>query len=134
MAPNLDHGSLGTSTSVSTNGTRTSRGRTAMTNRIAAICVAALHRGLPQRVIHASDDTTLKMGAYFDLAADLLGMPRPPRLGRDEAARVLSPLQLSFMSESRRLVNRRLKRELRVRLRYPTVAEGLRNDPPGVDP
>jgi hypothetical protein len=32
---------------------------------------------------------------------------------------------LSFMSESRRLANARLKRELRVRLRFATVAEGL---------
>jgi hypothetical protein len=32
---------------------------------------------------------------------------------------------MSFMSESRRLDNRRLKRELRLRLRYPTVRDGL---------
>ncbi|MEY3626961.1 MAG: hypothetical protein RL163_1460, partial [Pseudomonadota bacterium] len=32
---------------------------------------------------------------------------------------------LSFMSESRRLDNTRMRRELRVRLRYPTVREGL---------
>ena len=65
------------------------------------------------------------MGDYFDLAADLCGLPRPPRITRAEAALQLSPMQLSFMSESRRLDNRRLKRELRLRLRYPTVREGL---------
>jgi hypothetical protein len=32
---------------------------------------------------------------------------------------------LSFMSESRRLSNSRMKAELGVRLRYPTVADGL---------
>jgi hypothetical protein len=32
---------------------------------------------------------------------------------------------LSFMSESRRMVNTRMKQELGVRLRYPTVREGL---------
>jgi hypothetical protein len=32
---------------------------------------------------------------------------------------------LSFMGESRRLDNRRLKKELGLRLRYPTVREGL---------
>ena len=31
----------------------------------------------------------------------------------------------SFMSESRRLTNDRVKQELRVRLRYPTVREGI---------
>jgi hypothetical protein len=29
------------------------------------------------------------------------------------------------MDESRRLINARLKRELRLRLRYPTVHQGL---------
>ena len=92
---------------------------------LARACVAALHHALPQRVVHVSDDTELRMGEYFDLAADLCGLPRPPRISRAEAAAQLSPMQLSFMSESRRLDNRRLKRELKLRLRYPTVAEGL---------
>ena len=92
---------------------------------LARACVAALHRGAPQRVLHASDDSELKMGAYFDLAADLCGLPHPPRITRPEAAQQLSPVLLSFMSESRRLDNARLKRELRLRLRYPTVHEGL---------
>jgi len=65
------------------------------------------------------------MGEYFDLAAELCGLPRAPRISRAEVAARLSPMQLSFMSESRRLDNRRLKRELNLRLRYPTVAEGL---------
>ena len=94
---------------------------------LARACVAALRRGAPQRVYHASDDTELRMGEYFDLAADLCGAPRPPRLSRAEAATHLSPMQLSFMSESRRLDNRRLKDELGLRLRYPTVVEGLRD-------
>jgi nucleoside-diphosphate-sugar epimerase len=98
---------------------------------LARACAAALHRGLPQRVLHASDDTELRMGEYFDLAADLCGLPRPPRLSREEASRQLSPLQLSFLGESRRLDNRRLKQELRLRLRHPTVREGLLQPPQG---
>jgi len=92
---------------------------------LARACVAALARGLPQRVIHASDDTDLMMGDYFDLAADVCGLPRPPRISRAEARERLSPMLLSFMSESRRLDNQRLKRELRLVLRYPTVKDGL---------
>jgi nucleoside-diphosphate-sugar epimerase len=92
---------------------------------LARACVAALHRGPPQRVLHASDDSTLKMGEYFDLAAELCGLPKPPRITREQAARELSPMLLSFMSESRQLRNQRLKRELRLVLRYPTVREGL---------
>jgi nucleoside-diphosphate-sugar epimerase len=92
---------------------------------LARACVLALWRGAPQRIYHASDDSELKMGDYFDMAADLYGMPRPPRIARSEAQGQL-PLQLlSFMGESRRLDNTRLKRELRLRLRHPTVETGL---------
>ena len=44
-----------------------------------------------------------------------------------EATTVMGAVQLSFMSESRRLDNQRLKTELGLRLRYPTVREGLLN-------
>ncbi|NML43752.1 SDR family oxidoreductase [Ramlibacter sp. G-1-2-2] len=87
---------------------------------------AALWRGRPQRAYNTSDDSELKMGDYFDLAADLYGLPRPPRVTRGAAQEQLPLVVLSFMGESRRLVNERMKRELRVRLRYPTVEEGLR--------
>ena len=92
---------------------------------LARACVAALWRGKPQRVYNVNDDTCLKMGDYFDLAADLYLLPRPPRLARAVAAEHLSAMLLSFMSESRRMDNSRLKRELRLALRYPTVASGL---------
>ena len=93
---------------------------------LARACLAALWRGRPQRAYHVCDLQPMKMGDYFDLAADVYGLPRSPRLARSAASEQLSPLLLSFMSESRRLDNRRLLHELRLRLRYPTVAEGLR--------
>ena len=92
---------------------------------LARACVAALQRGRAQRVVHASDNTELTMGAYFELAARLCGLPAPPRITRAEAERSLPALQLSFMSESRRLDNRRLLTELKLRLHYPTVEQGL---------
>jgi len=92
---------------------------------LARACVLALWRGAPQRVYHASDDSALKMGDYFDLAADLYGLPRPPRVRRADAAQHLPATLLSFMGESRRLDNTRLKRELRLRLRHATPASGL---------
>ncbi len=92
---------------------------------LARACIAALWRGRPQRIVNVSDDSGMLMGDYFDLAADLYGLPRAPRLNREQARRQLSPMQLSFMSESRRLVNTRMKRELRLALHHPTVAQGL---------
>ena len=93
---------------------------------LARACTAALWRGAPQRIYHASDDSELKMGDYFDLAADLYGLARPPRVPRSSAQEHLPLALLSFMGESRRLDNTRLHRELRLALHYPTVREGLR--------
>ncbi|MDR0274391.1 MAG: SDR family NAD(P)-dependent oxidoreductase, partial [Burkholderiaceae bacterium] len=92
---------------------------------LARACVLALWRGKPQRVVHASDDSALKMGDYVNLAARLYGLPPPPRITLAQAREQLPPALLSFMTESRRLDNRRLKTELRLRLRYPTAANGL---------
>jgi len=92
---------------------------------LATACQLALWRGRPQRIYNVCDDTRLLMGDYFDLAADLYGLPRPPRVARDEAREQLPVSLLSFMSESRRLLNTRMKSELRLALQHPTVREGL---------
>ena len=92
---------------------------------LARISVAALQRGKACRVYHACDDSELKMGEYFDRVADALGLPHVPRVSRAEAQQVLSPTLLSFMNESRRLTNQRMKKELKVKLAYPTVADFL---------
>jgi nucleoside-diphosphate-sugar epimerase len=93
---------------------------------LARACMAALWRGRPGRVYNVNDDTCLKMGDYFDFAADLYGLPRPPRVSREGAKEKLPVMLLSFMGESRRMDNTRLKTELSLRLRYPTVADGLK--------
>jgi nucleoside-diphosphate-sugar epimerase len=92
---------------------------------LARACIRALWLGQAQRIYNVCDDSVLKMGDYFDLAAGLYGLARPPRIGREDAAHVLSPMQLSFMAESRRLDNTRMKQELRLRLRFPDVRLGL---------
>ena len=92
---------------------------------LARACIKALWQGKAQRVYNVNDDTRLKMGDYFDLAADLYGLPRPPRVARGTAQSELPLMLLSFMSESRRMDNTRMKRELRLHLKYPTVEDGL---------
>lgn len=92
---------------------------------LARACWRALWLGLPQRLYNVSDESELKMGDYFDLAADLYGLPRPPRVSRTSARELLPVMLLSFMDESRRLVNTRMTQELRLQLRYPTVHTGL---------
>jgi len=92
---------------------------------LAHCIIAALHHAKPNRVYHTSDDSALKMGEYFDLVADAFNLPRPPRISRAAAQHVLSPMMLSFVNESRRLTNARMKNELKVKLLYPTVKNML---------
>jgi nucleoside-diphosphate-sugar epimerase len=95
---------------------------------LARACWRALWLGKPLRAYNVSDQTELKMGDYFDLAADLYGLPRPPRVSRASARDQLPVMLLSFMEESRRLDATRMDKELRLRLRYPTVHSGLKED------
>jgi nucleoside-diphosphate-sugar epimerase len=92
---------------------------------LARLALLALFRARPGRAYNASDDSHMKMGDYFDLVADAFGLPRAPRLPRAELEKVVSPMQLSFMSESRRLDNRRIRRELKARLRHPRVEDAV---------
>ena len=92
---------------------------------LAMLTCAALRFGHANRCYNASDDSEMKMGDYFDLVADRFGLPRAPRISRREAQQSMSPVQLSFMSESRRLDNRRAKRELRAQWRYPQITDGV---------
>lgn len=96
---------------------------------LARIARTALLRGPRQRVINAVDDSQMTLGDYLDQVADRLGLPRPPRHSRAELTRTLSEVRMSFMRESRRLDTRRLKRELRVRLQWPTVTAFLARAP-----
>ncbi len=92
---------------------------------LAAIAKAALGEDAPSGIYNASDDTQMKMGDWFDLVAGRLGLPKPPRVSRKDAEKAIPANVLSFMSESRRLVNRKIKASLGVKLCYPTVNEGV---------
>jgi len=93
---------------------------------LARLAWAALFRGRSQRIYHAVDAHPLKMGDWFDSCADAFGLPRPPRVQRAEAEKVLSEALLSFLRESRQLSNARTTRELRLKYRYPTSDDLLR--------
>lgn len=96
---------------------------------LARILVLALYRGLPQRILNASDHSELKMGDYFDLVANALKLKKPPRVGFEELITQVSPQMLSFMKESRRLSNQRLS-ELGFSFQYPTVTDFLKTVKP----
>jgi nucleoside-diphosphate-sugar epimerase len=107
------------------------------TNRIhiddlVTVCLAAMARGANGAVYNVSDGNPGNMRDYFDRVADLHGLPRPPLVRLAEADGQLSQGLLSYLGESRRLDNRRMREELGVRLRYPTLDEGLASCAPRV--
>jgi len=97
---------------------------------LAAICARALQDDAPPGVYNASDDSEIRMGDWLDAVADRFALPRPPRVSRELARDAIPPALYSFMGESRRLDNTRLKRVLGMHLLYPTVHQGLRNEHP----
>jgi nucleoside-diphosphate-sugar epimerase len=88
---------------------------------LARAAVAAIFHGRPNRAYNVSDDSAMKMGTWFDAVADAFQLPRPPRVSWEQAEQRIAPMLLSFMNESRRLLNDRMKRELRVHLKFPTA-------------
>jgi nucleoside-diphosphate-sugar epimerase len=77
-------------------------------------------------IFNVADDEPCAPGDPLAFAAQLLGRAPPPEISFAEAAPTMSPLALSFWQDCRRVRNDKLKRELGVRLRYPTYREGLR--------
>jgi nucleoside-diphosphate-sugar epimerase len=97
---------------------------------LARAAVAALFRGKSNRAYNICDDAELKLGRWLDTVADAFHLPRPPRVSWEEAEVRIAPTLLSFMTESRRLSNTRMKRELRLRLEFPTPDVLLANIAP----
>jgi nucleoside-diphosphate-sugar epimerase len=101
-----------------------------LTNRIHAddltrVCLAAAERGDDGDIFNVSDGHPGTMTEYFNAAADFLGLPRPRQVSWEEARQVMSPLMLSYVSESRRMDNRKMREKLGIKLLYPTLAEGI---------
>ena len=92
---------------------------------LARACIAALFRAAPGRLYNVVDDSQLLLGQYLDKVADAHALARPPRASWEAVREAAGPQRMSFLTESRRLRNARMKRELRLRLRFPDVDAGL---------
>ncbi|NTV48856.1 MAG: SDR family oxidoreductase [Geobacteraceae bacterium] len=92
---------------------------------LAAVCLAAAKNGVDGDIFNVSDGHPSSMTSYFNACADTLGLPRQPQVSLDEARQVMSPLMLSYVSQTRVVDNSKMLERLKVRLRYETLAEGL---------
>jgi len=100
------------------------------TNRIheddlARICVAAGEKNKPATIYNVSDGQPGTMAQYFTETAKALNLPLPPEISWQEAQRVMSPEMLSYLSESRRIDNTKMLKELDIKLLYPDLHAGL---------
>ncbi|MCP4010690.1 MAG: NAD-dependent epimerase/dehydratase family protein [Proteobacteria bacterium] len=100
------------------------------TNRIhaddlATVCFAALHSPVANEIINVADDAPGNMTEYFFAVADYAGLPRPPEISLQQARQSLSPGMLSYLAESRRIDNSKMKKLLNIKLKYPTLKQGL---------
>ena len=87
-------------------------------------CLAARARRA-RGVYNISDGHPSTMTDYFNRVADALGLPRPPQITRAQASTELSDGMRSYLAESKRLDNRRMREELGVEPRYADLARGL---------
>jgi len=92
---------------------------------LARACRAAAERGQSGAVYNISDGHPTTMTDYFNRVADALGLERPPQITLAQARTVLSAGMQSYLAESKRLDNRRMREELGVEPRYPDLVQGL---------
>ena len=92
---------------------------------LARICIAAARHVRPNLLYNVSDGHPTTMTDFFFRVADVLGISRPPAVSLAEARRRLGEGMLSYLAESKRIDNRRMREELGVELMYPDLAAGL---------
>lgn len=90
------------------------------------VCLAALDPGRPGGIYNVADGSGVSSGEFFRRVARAAGLEEPPAISREEARRTMSALRYSFLAESRRLDNTRLRQELGVELAYDDPDAGIR--------
>ena len=90
---------------------------------IAATLLGSIRHPDPGAIYNVCDDNPAPPQDVLSYAAALLGLPEPPTVLFEEAQ--MTPLQISFYAESKRVRNEKIKRELGVALTFPTYQAGL---------
>lgn len=102
------------------------------TNRIhaddlAVVSVKAAETATDGDIFNVSDGQPGTMTQYFNLVSELLDLPPLPQVDMEEAKRVMNPMMLSYLTETRRMDNRKMIDQLGVTLTYPNLKAGLKN-------
>ena len=92
---------------------------------LATVCIAAGSRQQATGIYNVCDGQPSTMSEYFLTVARMCGLPPPPQISWAEAQNLLSAEMLSYLRESRRLDITRMRNELDITLKYPTLEKGL---------
>ena len=102
------------------------------TNRIhaddlARICVTAMQKGVAREVYNVTDGTPGKISEFLQAAAQVLNYPALPEISMSQAKTQLSSGMLSYLSESRKISNKKMLEALGIELLYSNFRDGLLN-------
>lgn len=102
------------------------------TNRIhaddlAVVCARAMAEAADGDIFNVSDGQPGTMTQFFNAVSDLLGLPRLPQVDMAEAKKVMNPMMLSYLTETRRMGNQKMVEQLGITLMYPDLESGLKN-------
>tara|TARA_B100001094_G_scaffold119918_1_gene115605 strand:- start:480 stop:1355 length:876 start_codon:yes stop_codon:yes gene_type:complete len=92
---------------------------------IAQTVISSLQKPNPGSIYNVCDDESAEPLDVDSFAARLLGLDPPEAVPFDVAILGMSKMAKSFWSDNRRVSNRKIKKELRIKLLYPTFREGL---------
>ncbi len=93
---------------------------------IARTVMASLDRPRHGAIYNVADDEPAPAAEVVAHACKLLGVEPPPLVAYEAIAAELSPMGREFYATNRRIANALIKRELGVRLAYPSYRDGLK--------
>lgn len=88
-------------------------------------CQQAMDYSGQYKIFNVSDGNPSSMSDFFLKVAKKMGLPQPEQISLDECKTIFSDNMISYLLESKKIVNKRMLDELKVQLRYPTLDQGL---------
>jgi nucleoside-diphosphate-sugar epimerase len=92
---------------------------------LAAVCLAAADYEGPEAVFNVGDGDHASMTEYFRAVAEAAGLPEPAEVPMAKLLPQVSPAMRGFLTESRRVLTRRMADVLGFRPRYADFREGI---------
>ena len=89
-------------------------------------CIAALQPATPPGIYNIGDGDFRSSTWFAKKVAELAGITPPPQISRETAERTLSPIRLSFLSESRKIDTTKMREVLGVVPHYQDPEDGIR--------